>query len=84
MNGKPTKEDLRANNREARLARGWANNCPQCGRKFTSRTGFINHLTQYHKLVVKIGPGPGAPEAEAMNAPAEPSTATVAYEDDVE
>lgn len=43
----PTKEDLRANNREQRLANNWAHVC-KCGRKFTTHSGIQNHLMNYH------------------------------------
>jgi hypothetical protein len=43
----PTKEQLRANNRDARLEKGWAHKC-SCGRKFTTVSGIESHLINYH------------------------------------
>lgn len=66
---KPTREQIRSNNRETRLGKGWANVCPvpTCKRKFTSRTGFLAHLENYHKI--KVNERPAAPAESAESAP---------------
>lgn len=55
---KPTREQIRSNNRETRLQNGWANVCPvaSCKRTFTSKNGFLNHLANYHRMKVETTP----------------------------
>ncbi len=53
----PTKDDLRANNRESRLAKGWAHICNICNRKFTTHSGINNHMLEKHKHLFYQEPG---------------------------
>lgn len=55
---KPTAKQIRENNRETRLQNGWANVCPvpTCKRTFTSKSGFLSHLANYHKMKVETTP----------------------------
>ncbi len=45
----PTREQLRAHNREQRLAQDWAHKCPKCPhRKFTTVSALKSHVANYH------------------------------------
>jgi hypothetical protein len=49
---RPTRDQIRAHNRGARLDKGWANKCP--ARPFTSAGGLKRHIADYHRVNVEI------------------------------
>jgi len=53
-NEPPKREELIKHNREYRLAKGWAHQCPKegCNRQFTTFNALKNHCFEKHKINV--------------------------------